>query len=96
MVGYSFTLDGLIEPGVDKPMIAKLEGMQNGYALMRSSTDKEFQRILKRYKDNNNLKCIICNERTARCFKHDKVLSDPPVTINNKMLSGIFYINGIF
>lgn len=77
-------------------MIAKLEGLQNGYALLRSSTDEEFQAILKQYKDENNLKYVICNERTAKCFKHAGVLSDPPITINNKMLSGIFYINSVF
>lgn len=77
-------------------MIAKLEGLQNGYALLRSSTDEEFQAILKQYKDENNLKCVICNERTAKCFKHAGVLSDPQITINNKMLSGIFYINSVF
>lgn len=77
-------------------MIAKLEGLQNGYTLLRSSTDEEFQAILKQYKDENNLKCVICNERTAKCFKHAGVLSDPPITINNKMLSGIFYINSVF
>ena len=77
-------------------MIAKLEGLQSGYALLRSSTDEEFQAILKQYKDENNLKCVICNERTAKCFKHAGVLSDPPITINNKMLSGIFYINSVF
>lgn len=77
-------------------MIAKLEGLQNGYALLRSSTDEEFQAILKQYKDENNLKCVICDERTAKCFKHAGVLSDPPITINNKMLSGIFYINSVF
>lgn len=77
-------------------MIAKLEGLQNGYALLRSSTDEEFQAILKQYKDENNLKCVIRNERTAKCFKHAGVLSDPPITINNKMLSGIFYINSVF
>ena len=77
-------------------MIAKLEGLQNGNALLRSSTDEEFQAILKQYKDENNLKCVICNERTAKCFKHAGVLSDPPITINNKMLSGIFYINSVF
>lgn len=77
-------------------MIAKLEGLQNGYALLRSSMDEEFQAILKQYKDENNLKCVICNERTAKCFKHAGVLSDPPITINNKMLSGIFYINSVF
>ena len=77
-------------------MIAKLDGQQTGYALLRSSTDEEFQAILKQYKDENNLKCVICNERTAKCFKHAGVLSDPPITINNKMLSGIFYINSVF
>lgn len=77
-------------------MIAKLKGMQNGYALLRSSTDEEFQAILEQYKDENNLKCVICNKRTAKCFKHAGVLSDPPITINNKMLSGIFYINSVF
>ena len=77
-------------------MIAKLEGLQNGYALLRSSTDEEFQAILKQYKDENNLKRVICNERTAKCFKHAGFLSDPPITINNKMLSGIFYINSVF
>ena len=77
-------------------MIAKLEGIQNGYALLRTSTDEEFEAILKQYKDANNLRCVICNNRTAKCFKHAGVLSDPPITINNKLLSGIFYVNGVF
>lgn len=77
-------------------MIAKLKGMQNGYALLRSSTDEEFQAILEQYKDENNLKCVICNKRTAKCFKHAGDSSDPPITINNKLLSGVFYINSVF
>ncbi len=77
-------------------MIAKLEGMQNGYVLLRSSTDEEFQAILKRYKDANNFKCIICNKHTAKCFKHTGILSDLTITINNKLSSGVFYINGVF
>ena len=77
-------------------MIAKLEGIQNGYALLRTSTDEEFQAILKRYKDANNFKCIICNKHTAKCFKHTGILSDTTITINNKLLSGIFYINSVF
>lgn len=77
-------------------LIAKLEGMQNGYVLLRSSTDEEFQAILKRYKDANNFKCIICNKHTAKCFKHTGILSDLTITINNKLSSGVFYINGVF
>ena len=77
-------------------VIAKLEGMQNGYVLLRSSTDEEFQAILKQYKDANNLKYIICNKHTVKCFKHAGILSDPAIKINNKLLSGVFYINGVF
>ena len=77
-------------------MIAKLEGMQNGYVLLRSSTDEEFQAILKQYKDANNLKCIICNKHTVKCSKHAGILSNPAIKINNKLLSGVFYINGVF
>lgn len=77
-------------------MIAKLEGLQNGYALLRSSTDEEFQAILKQYKDENNFKCIICNNHTAKCFVPSIEPCTLPITINNKMLNGVFYINGVF
>ena len=77
-------------------MIAKLEGMQNGYALMGSSTDEEFQEILEQYRSSGKLKCVIGNENTKICFKHRFSISETPITINNKLLSGVFYINGVF
>jgi len=73
-------------------MIARLKDTQNGYALLKSSSDEDLQSILKQYLDKDNFKCIICNNRTAKCFKPSIV----PITINNKLLSGVFYINNIF
>lgn len=76
-------------------MIAKLKHTKNGYALLHSSTDADFQKIIRNHRKTKSVSCLICNDTTARLFTHDCVLSDPPITINNKVPSGTFYLNSI-
>ena len=52
------------------------------YQFTETSTNEEFQKILKRYPKIN---CIICNSQTAKCFKRglvDKVIKEIcPITM---------------
>ena len=68
-------------------MIIKNETYTNAYILTESSTDQELQEILDKYKD---LRCVICNKRTARNFKPNHTLG---LTINNNIIDGGFFVN---
>lgn len=74
--------------------IIKDNQFKNKYILQQDSTDEEFQEILKGY----TFKCIICNRETAKHFgrKISFLGGCLPITINNNMLDGVFWINGIY
>lgn len=73
-------------------MICKSAEYKNGYIFTKTSTDKDFQRILKQY---DKVRCIICNENTVKNFRQP-FLSSPRITINNKLADGVFFVNGVF
>lgn len=73
-------------------MIHKASEYKNGYIFGPSSTDKDFQEILKSYSKVN---CIICNEKTRKNFRVG-MFTNPMITINNKLTDGVFFINGTF
>lgn len=62
-------------------MINKDITHENKYQFTETSTNEEFQKILKRYKKIN---CIICNSQTAKCFKRG-LFDFSAITINNKL-----------
>lgn len=77
-------------------MIHKSDKYQNGYIFGPNSTDSQFQRIIREdYGGWDNIKCIICNSRTKQNFQ-------PPadgysiLTINNKLVDGVFFVNHAF
>lgn len=70
-------------------MINKDVTHENKYQFTESSTNEEFQKIMKRYPKVN---CIICNSETAKCFRPG-LLSPMAVTINNKLETGVFLVN---
>ena len=67
-------------------MLGKVEGKENGYAILEDTTNEEFQALLKTYP---KVRCIICNARLA------KRIQCKIITVNNKIPDGIFYINRI-
>lgn len=69
-------------------MIYKHESYQNGYIFAPSSNDKDLQQILKNY---DVLHCIICNRKTVTNFNLKE--SNVGITINNKLVDGVFFIN---
>lgn len=71
-------------------MICKSGDYKNGYIFTESSTDEDFQEILKSYKKVN---CIICNNNTKRNFRQSFLAMRPGITINNKVADGVFFIN---
>lgn len=71
--------------------ILKDNRLRNKYILQDDSTDDDFKSIIKGKKVN----CIICNRNTAKRFK-TTLLGHRTVTINNKMMDNVFYINGVF
>lgn len=78
-------------------MIAKIENRKNGYILDDFTSSDEFGKVLKKH---GKVRCIICNETTAKRVK-EKYLSKmwfnkPNVTIRKNLENGVFYINGYF
>lgn len=73
-------------------MICKSAEYKNGYILTTTSTDEEFQEIIKSY---DKVNCVICNKNTVQNFKNP-FLSNPCITINNKLNDGVFFINKCF
>ena len=73
-------------------MIPKHAGYKNGYVLAANSTDEDFQEIIKSYGDNYH--CLICNSNTAKNFRTSFGYST--LTINEKLVDGVFFINGVF
>ena len=74
--------------------IIKSKDFKNKYILTEESNNEDFQSIIKSYP---KFKCIICNRKTSKCFKsHWMFLGNPPITINNKVPDGVFWINGMY
>lgn len=73
-------------------MICKHGDYKNGYIFTPSSTDEDFQNILKSY---DKVRCVICNKNTSRNFKIG-LLGHSIITINNKLNDGVFFINGCY
>lgn len=71
--------------------ILKDDRLRNKYILQNDSTDDDFKNIIKGKKVN----CIICNENTAKRFI-TPLFGHRIVTVNNKMMDDVFYINGVF
>lgn len=44
----------------------KIEHMKNGYIIDNDTTDEEWQNVCNKYE---KIKCIICNNQTAKHFK---------------------------
>ena len=73
-------------------MICKHGDYQNGYIFTNTSTDEDFQNILKEY---DKIRCVICNKKTANNFRVG-LLGSNIITINNKLNDGCFFINNLF
>ena len=73
-------------------MIHKNGDYKNGYIFTKTSTDEEFQKIIKRY---DKVRCVICNKNTVRNFRNP-YYSNVGITINNKLADGVFFINGVY
>lgn len=71
--------------------ILKDNRLRNKYILHDDSTYDDFQSIIKDQKVN----CIICNRNTAKRLR-TPLLWQGNITINNKMMDNVFYINGVF
>lgn len=77
-------------------MIHKSGDYKNGYIFGPNSTDSQFQRIIsKDYGGWDNIKCIICNQRTKQNFQFS-MNGYSILTINNKLVDGVFFVNHVF
>lgn len=70
----------------------KIEHMKNGYIIDNDTTNEEWQTIYDKY---DIIKCIICNNHTAKHFRVN-LFGKNIITINNKLLDDVVYINGVF
>lgn len=66
--------------------------MKNGYIIDNDTTNEEWQTIYDKY---DIIKCIICNNQTAKRFRVN-LFGKNIITINNKLLDDVVYINGVF
>ncbi len=73
-------------------MLHKIDGMRNGYIIDASSTDEDWKEICKGY---GKVRCIICNNQTSKCFRIP-LFGNNNITINNNLLNGVVYINGVY
>ena len=75
--------------------IVKDPKFKNKYILQQDSTNEDFQEIIKSYP---KFRCVICNSNTAKCFTRQFFFMPGalPITVNNKMMDGVFWINGVF
>lgn len=73
-------------------MFHKIDGMRNGYLIDISSTNEDWKKICKGY---DKVRCIICNNKTSKYFRIP-LLGSNDITINNKLLDGVVYINGVY
>lgn len=73
-------------------MICKSADYKNGYIFTPTSTDEDFQKILKQCP---NFRCLICNENTAKNFRIG-LFGKQCITINKKLADGVFFINGVY
>lgn len=71
--------------------ILKDDRLRNKYILQDDSTDDDLKKIIK----GKNINCIICNRNTAKRFRFP-LFGHSVITINNKMMDNVFYINGVF
>lgn len=85
-------------------MIYKHPNYKNGYIFAPSSNDLDLQKIYETdYNGYDNVKCIICNNKTKKNFRisdslgfahEDQFISI--ITINNHIADGCFFINHLF
>lgn len=76
-------------------MIKKDRNFKNKYVLTDDSTSYDLGNICRQYPFLN---CLICNSKTASKFlPNPNSFAKPlPVTINNSIEDGVFYINGMY
>lgn len=73
-------------------MIKKLSEMRNGYIVDETTTNEEWKELLKSY---DKVRCVICNSKTSLHFRVG-LLGNNILTINNKLLDDVVYINGVY
>lgn len=73
-------------------LICKSAEYKNGYIFTPTSTNRDLQEIFKKY---DEVRCVICNSKTARNFKVSS-WGYSTITINNRISDGCFFINGAF
>lgn len=73
-------------------MICKSGDYKNGYIFTPNSCNDDLQEILNSY---DKVNCIICNENTKKNFK-TPLLGHSIITINNKLVDGVFFVNGCY
>lgn len=73
-------------------MLYKLKDCKNGFYMDESTTEEEFNTLLKQYYGLRYVKCIICNKRMAEVLKFE-ILGKSRITINNKVKDFCFFVN---
>ena len=73
-------------------MLYKLKDCKNGFYMDESTTEEEFNTILKRGYGLHNVRCIICNSKMAKVIKF-KIAGKSRVTINNNVEDQKFFVN---
>lgn len=76
-------------------MIAKLERLTYGYRILEGTTKEEWNSFIDNFQKQHKIRCIICNSKTAKNFRIP-LLGNNIITINNKIVDDVFFLNHWF
>lgn len=76
-------------------MIAKLENLTYGYKILDGTTKEEWNSFIDDFQKHHKIRCIICNSKTSKNFRIP-LLGSNIITINNKIVDDVFFLNHWF
>ena len=72
-------------------MLGRVEGKKNGYIITDTTDFDDIQKLSDSYE---HIRVMICNSKTSKRFR-PRFFNPLPMTINNKIPDGVFYINSV-
>lgn len=76
-------------------MIEEIDKYSYGYKISAGTTQEEWDKFMDEIRKIYEIRCIICNYRTARYFVIP-LWGDNIITINNKIADNVFFVNHCF
>ena len=80
-------------------MVIRDERFRNKFIIIDGyCKPRELKKILSKY---DEVRCIICNAKTSQSFIYPSLprslfRNNIPITIRNRLMDGVFYVNGVY